>query len=77
MAKQNMNTEIMEYMVWVVEIAAEAFFSDDKGTAYNTLKEIGIWDFYVDTYDTTHTLGAEVIKDEILEWMGRKERVTT
>jgi len=55
----------MEYMVWVVEIAATEFFGGDKHEAYNSLKDIGIWDIYVNHYDVTHTLGAEVIRDEI------------
>ena len=30
MVKQKMNLEIMEYVVWVIEIAAVEFFNGDK-----------------------------------------------
>ena len=36
--KNGMTLEVMEYMVWVVETASEAFFDGDKGKAYETLK---------------------------------------
>ena len=67
MTKQNMSTEIMEYMVWVVEIVAKEFFAGDKALAYNALKEQEVWDLYIDHYDVTHTLGKEYILNEIRE----------
>ncbi|MCL2193715.1 MAG: DUF3791 domain-containing protein [Treponema sp.] len=67
MAWQNNGADIMEYMVWVVELAAENFFGGDKTLAYRTLKDRGIWDLYVQNYDVTHTLGAEYVTDEIRE----------
>ena len=57
--------EIMEYMVWVVEITATEFFEKDKTAAYNALKESRLWDIYIENYDTTHTLGKEYLIDEI------------
>jgi hypothetical protein len=65
MAKQKMTLEIMEYVVWVIEIAARKFFNNDKTAAYDTLKNSELWVLYVDHYDTTHTLGAEYILDEM------------
>jgi len=59
---------MMEYMVWVVEITAAAFFAGDKTLAYNNLKSSGLWDIYVDNYDTTHTLGREYLIDEMREY---------
>ena len=60
-----MSFKIMEYMVWVVEITAEAFFSKRKGDAYNALKKSGLWDMYITHYETTHALGQEYLLDEI------------
>ena len=65
---QRMSHDVMEYMVWVVEIAAREFFNRDKTSAYDALKKSGIWDFYIEHYDVTHTLGAEYLLDEIREY---------
>ena len=67
MAEQKMSHEVMEYMVWVVEIAAREFFKKDKTSAYDALKKSGIWDLYVEHYDVTHTLGAEYLLEEMRE----------
>ena len=67
MNNQGISIEIMEYMVWVVEIAAAEFFKRDKAVAYKTLKESGLWDIYISHYDTTHTLGKEYLIEEIRE----------
>jgi hypothetical protein len=68
MKEQKMTLEIMEYVVWVIEIAAREFFHGDKTTAYDSLKNSDLWALYVDHYDTTHTLGAEYILDEMREY---------
>ena len=34
MANQKMTLEMMEYVVWVIEIAANEFFNGDKTLAY-------------------------------------------
>jgi len=68
MAKQSIGTEIMEYMVWIVEIVSAEFFEGDKPSGYNSLKSSGLWDIYVDHYDTTHTLGQEYLLNEIREF---------
>ena len=62
-----MTLEVMEYMVWVIEITAEEFFSGDKTAAYNALKDSGVWTLYVETYDTTHSLGREYLVNEMRE----------
>ena len=67
MAGQSINADIMDYMVWVVELAAGEFWSGDKTLAYNTLKNHGVWDLYVQNYDVTHSLGASYVVDEIRE----------
>ncbi|MCL2053109.1 MAG: DUF3791 domain-containing protein [Oscillospiraceae bacterium] len=63
-----MSFEVMEYVVWVIEIAAREFFDGDKTTAYDTLKNSGLWALYTEHYDTTHTLGSEYILDEMREY---------
>ena len=64
-----MDTNIMEFMVWVVEIVSAEFFDGDKPSAYTALVDGGIWDKYIKTYDTTHTLGKEFILEEIGEFI--------
>ena len=73
MANQKMNFEMMEYAVWIIEIAANEFFSGDKTLAYDTLKNSELWDLYVDHYDVTHSLGSEYILDEMREYFIKNE----
>jgi hypothetical protein len=68
MAEQRMSLDVMEYMVWVVEIASAEFFSKDKTAAYDALIKSGLWDIYVEHYDVTHTLGAEYLLEEMREY---------
>jgi len=62
-----MNIDVMEYMVWIIEITATEFFENDKTAAYDALKTSGLWDFYVEHYEVTHTLGAEYLLEEMHE----------
>ena len=73
MVKQTITTEIMEYMVWVVELVAHEFFNGDKFKTYTVLNEQGIWDLYIDNYDITHSLSANNIICEIREILTVKE----
>jgi hypothetical protein len=73
MANQKMTLEIMEFIVWIIEITAREFFSNNKTLAYDTLKNSDLWDLYIDHYDTTHTLGAEFILDEMNEYFTRNK----
>ena len=68
MANQAMNQKTMRYVVWVIEIAAREFFDGDKTMAYDTLKNSDLWALYTEHYDTTHTLGAEYILNEMKEY---------
>jgi hypothetical protein len=61
------NKEIMEYLVWVIELTAGEFFGSNKVHAYKILKDHGILDLFVQSYDVTHTLGASCIIEEIRE----------
>jgi len=65
--KQSISDEIMEYMVWLVEIVSGRFFNNNKALTYKMLKECGIWELYVQNYDVTHTLSASYILQEIQE----------
>ena len=67
MSEQKMSYEVMEYMVWMVEIAAREFFNRDKTDAYDALKKSGLWDLYVDNYDVTNTHSAENLLAEMRE----------
>jgi len=67
-----MPQNIMEFMVFVVEKTARAFFANDKIIAYNTLKQTGIWDFYAQNYETTHSFGTQALLAEIKDLMTRK-----
>ena len=69
MNNKRMTLEIMEYVVWVVEIAARKFFSADKTKAYDYLRHSELWVLYTEHYDVTHTLGSEYILDEISEYL--------
>ena len=69
MIEHHINRDIMEYMVWVVEIVAAEFFGRDKSAAYTALKENGLWDIYIDHYDTTHTLSQEYLLEEIRDYL--------
>ena len=62
-----MSLETMEFMVWIIEIAAREFFCGNKTTAYDALKSSGIWELYTEHYDVTHTLGSEYLLEEMRE----------
>jgi hypothetical protein len=68
MPEPTITTDIMEYLVWVVEITAAQFFGGDKTSAYRALKGCGLWEIYVEHYETTHTLGKEYLLEEIGEY---------
>ena len=67
------NVEVSEFIIWVIEITAMEIFNNDKTKTYNILKDTGILNAYVDTYDVTHTLSANYIVDEIKNILKSKE----
>ena len=73
MVKQSITTEIMEYMVWVVELVAHELFDGDKYYSYSVLNEHGIWDLYIENYDITHSLSAKNVIREIRDVLTIKE----
>ncbi|MCL2286789.1 MAG: DUF3791 domain-containing protein [Firmicutes bacterium] len=68
MQTQIMSFNIMEYMVWVIENTATEFFNGNKTAAYESLKNSGLYQIYMDTYETTHTLGQEYLIEEVREY---------
>jgi len=75
MEKVEVTEEIMEYLVWVIELAAVEIFDGDKSLAYKSLKETGVLDLFSQHYDVTHTLGAQYILNEIREIISVRETV--
>jgi hypothetical protein len=63
-----MSEENMEFIVWIIEVAATEFFGGDKTKAYNTLKNSKLWDLYVSHYDVSHTLGRGELAREMKEF---------
>jgi len=72
MQNEKMDINIMEYMVWVIEITSAEFFENDKTTAYINLKNSGLWDIYINSYDITHSLSKEYLIKEIREYFNFK-----
>ena len=62
-----MSVKVKDFLVYIIELCAEKFFSGNKTTAYNQLKNTGLLSFYKETYDTSHTLSSQYILDEIEE----------
>ena len=67
MTDHKIKTEIMEYLVWIIELASNEYFNGNKTLTYNTLKNTGIWDLFIQNYEVTHTMGANYVMDEIRE----------
>ncbi len=70
--KLNISDDVMEYMVWLIEIVSSSFFNNNKALAYKMLKEYGIWGLYIQNYDVTHTLSVSYILHEIQEILTAK-----
>jgi len=68
MENKKMTLEIMEYVVWIIEIAAREFFRGDKTLAYNYLVNSDLWELYTEHYNVTHTLGSEYLLNEMREY---------
>jgi len=73
MVRQSITIDVMDYMVWVVELVAHEFFNGDKSYTYNVLCEQGIWEFYIENYDITHTLSAKNIIEEVRDILTAKD----
>lgn len=64
-----MNKEVADFMVFIVEQVANRFFASDQAAAYIAMKDSGLWDFFSDTYDTSHSLGVEYLMDDAEKWL--------
>jgi hypothetical protein len=66
-----MNREVAEFMIFLVEKIADRFFDGDQSAAYIAMKDSGLWSFFSDTYDTSHTLGVEYLVKDAETWFIR------
>jgi len=66
-----MSREVAEFMIFVVEQVANRFFGGDQAAAYLAMKSSGLWAFFSDTYDTSHTLGTEYLLEDAERWFTR------
>jgi hypothetical protein len=62
-----MSKETKDFIVFLINIVAEEFFSGRKDIAYARLEKAGLLSFYSDTFETSHTLGKEYILNEVRE----------
>jgi len=62
-----MSPAVKDFLVYIIELCAERYFSGSKTIAYNQLKNTDQLAFYKETYDTSHTLSSEYILEEIKE----------
>lgn len=67
----HMSREVAEFMIFIVEQVANRFFSGDQATAYLTMKSSGLWAFFTDTYDTSHTVGIEYLLEDAEKWFAQ------
>jgi len=68
-----MNREVAEFMVFVVEQVANRFYAGDHATAYLAMKSSGVWRFFIDTYDTSHTVGVDYLLEDVQKWFDKSE----
>lgn len=68
MKQDVMSIDVMEYIVWLIEIIATEFFNGNKVAAYEALTNSGLYHIYLNSYETTHTLGREYLIEEIREY---------
>jgi len=66
-----MSKEVAEFMIFVVEQIANRFFAGDQSTAYAVMKESGLWEFFSDTYETSHTVGVTYLMEDAENWFTR------
>jgi hypothetical protein len=67
-----MNKEVADFMVFIVEQVANRFFAGDQAAAYAAMKDSGLWDFFSDTYDVSHSLGVEYLMDDAEKWLKKR-----
>jgi hypothetical protein len=69
---ENLNKNSLDFLIFVIELAADNFFGGKKKVAYLSLLNNGILDFYAKTYDTSHTLSESYLLNELSEKIGKK-----
>jgi len=63
-----MRKEVADFMVFVVEQTANRLFAGDQVAAYAAMRDSGLWDFFVSTYDTSHTVGVDYLMEDAERW---------
>ena len=66
-----MSKEVAEFMIFVVEQVANRFFAGDQSAAYLAMKKSGLWAFFSDTYETSHTLGVAYLMEDAENWFAK------
>ncbi|MDR1013372.1 MAG: DUF3791 domain-containing protein [Coriobacteriales bacterium] len=66
-----MSREVAEFMVFIVEQVANRFFEGNQSAAYVAMQDSGLWAFFSDTYDVSHTLGVEYLLEDAERWFVR------
>jgi len=66
-----MSKEVAEFMIFVVEQIANRFFAGDQFTTYAVMKESGLWQFFSDTYETSHTVDVAYLMEDAENWFAR------
>jgi hypothetical protein len=66
-----MDKEVAYFMIYLVERIAEQLFGGRMTVAYEAMRDSGIWDFFVQTYETSHTLSVDYLTDDARRWFER------
>lgn len=66
-----MDKKVADFMIFTVEQVANRFFDSDQQTAYLAMRKSGLWEFFSDTYETSHTVGVEYLMQDAEEWLTR------
>lgn len=72
MLNRIISDEIMEFMVWVLEVAAGSFFAGDRALAYNTIKKNDIWEAYINEFEAKKCLSAGAVCGELNKLLEEK-----
>jgi hypothetical protein len=61
----------MEFLVYIIELAAVRHFDGDRVAAYQALDCSNVLDYYAETYEVSHTLSSSYLSDEIGEMLSQ------
>jgi hypothetical protein len=63
-----MDKEKSVFMNFVLVKVAEKFFENNISFAYKKMKESKLWDFFLTTYETSHSLSIEYLLLDSKNW---------